>query len=278
MQTVASKNELQEAIQHGRDAGYPIAFVPTMGALHDGHLSLIREARRHTPFVVVSIFVNPLQFSAGEDFEDYPRTLQTDAAKLEAIGVNVLFAPTVNDVYQGNMTINQHAGPIGSVLEGAARPDHFDGMLTVVSRLFDLVKPDFAIFGAKDAQQVFLVKQMVARSYPNLEIITAPTIREESGLALSSRNAYLSENEHQVAQHLYAALTLGKLGATSPSAALEMATAAMAKVPEAKLDYIALVDANTFENVSDGFSGQALMLIAAVVGQTRLIDNLEITF
>jgi len=278
MQTVASKNELQEAIQQGRDAGYPIAFVPTMGALHEGHLSLIREARKHTPFVVVSIFVNPLQFSAGEDFEVYPRTLEADSAKLEAMGVNVLFAPTVNDVYQGNMNINQHAGHIGSVLEGHSRPDHFDGMLTVVSRLFDLVKPDFAIFGAKDAQQVFLVKQMAARSYPSLTIITAPTIREASGLALSSRNEYLTEHEHQVAQHLYAALTLGKLAGSSPSAALQAATSAIEQAPEAKLDYIALVDADTFENVSDGFSGRALMLIAAVVGQTRLIDNLEITF
>lgn len=278
MKIVSSKKELQEAVAEGRASGYTVAFVPTMGALHEGHLSLIREARKHTPFVVVSIFVNPLQFSAGEDFEHYPRMIEEDAAKLKAIGVNVLFTPTVNDVYQGNMEINQYAGPIGDVLEGASRPDHFDGMLTVVSRLFDLVQPDFAVFGAKDAQQVFLVKQMVKRSYPNLEIITAPTVREVSGLALSSRNAYLSEHEHQVAQHLHAALTLGALAGTNPTVALHAAAAAMAQAPEAKLDYIALVDADTFENVSDDFSGRALMLIAAVVGQTRLIDNLEITF
>ncbi|MEN9955747.1 MAG: hypothetical protein RLY34_554, partial [Actinomycetota bacterium] len=142
MQRVTSANELNAAIEAARASGLEIALVPTMGALHEGHLSLIREARRHAPFVVVSIFVNPLQFGAGEDFEKYPRTIEDDAEKLDAIGVDVLFTPTVNDLYKGNMNVTESAGHIGEIFEGAARPEHFDGMLTVVSRLFEAVKPD----------------------------------------------------------------------------------------------------------------------------------------
>ena len=166
MQRVTSINELNAELDSARERGLEIAFVPTMGALHEGHLSLINEARRHTPFVVVSIFVNPLQFGAGEDFEKYPRTIEEDAAKLQDLGVSVLFTPTVNDLYRGNMNVSESAGHIGALYEGAARPDHFDGMLTVVARLFDLVKPNFAIFGAKDAQQLFLIKKMAATDYP----------------------------------------------------------------------------------------------------------------
>lgn len=277
MQQITSRKNLEDAIAAARERGLEVAFVPTMGALHDGHLSLINQAKKLAGFVVVSIFVNPLQFGAGEDFDKYPRTIEADAAKLSDLGVDVLFAPTVNDIYQGNMEVTQQAGPIGDRYEGAARPGHFDGMLTIVSRLFDLVKPDYAVFGAKDAQQVFLVRQLAAKSYPGIKIVTAPTIRDESGLALSSRNQYLSDDERLTARQLSVALTAASLIGT-PSAALTTAAAVMAKVPEAKLDYIALVDADTFEAVSDGFSGRALMLIAAVVGETRLIDNVEITF
>lgn len=278
MQRVTSVKELSAQVDAARESGEEIVFVPTMGALHEGHLSLIAEARKYATFVVVSIFVNPLQFGAGEDFEKYPRTIEEDAAKLESIGVAVLFTPTVNDLYRGNMNVSESAGHIGSLYEGAARPDHFDGMLTVVSRLFELVQPDFAVFGAKDAQQVFLVRQMAAKQFGNLQIIEAPTLREPSGLALSSRNRYLSQHEHAVATQISAALRVGHATATSPSAALESARTVMLKVPEAKLDYIALVDANSFEAIQDGFKGQALMLIAAVVGTTRLIDNIEIVF
>jgi pantoate--beta-alanine ligase len=282
MQRVTSINELNAELDAARERGLEIAFVPTMGALHEGHLSLINEARRHTPFVVVSIFVNPLQFGAGEDFEKYPRTIEEDAAKLEGIGVSVLFTPTVNDLYRGNMNVSESAGHIGALYEGAARPDHFDGMLTVVAKLFEAVRPKYAVFGAKDAQQVFLVKQMAAQKFPDLEIVVAPTVREANGLALSSRNRYLSEADHEVAEHISAALRIGHATATSgsagPQAVIDAARTVMAKVPEAKLDYIALVDADTFEAVTDGFTGRAILLIAAVVGETRLIDNLEITF
>ncbi|MEY4494349.1 MAG: hypothetical protein RL570_464 [Actinomycetota bacterium] len=281
MKRVTSINELTAAIDAAKKDGLEVAFVPTMGALHEGHLSLISEARKHASFVVVSIFVNPLQFGAGEDFEKYPRAIEEDAAKLDEIGVSVLFTPTVNDLYKGNMNVSESAGAIGDLYEGAARPDHFDGMLTVVAKLFEAVKPNFAVFGAKDAQQVFLVKQMASQKFPGLEIIVAPTIREADGLALSSRNRYLSEADHKVAEQISAALRSAlqsSASGASPQAVTEAARTVMAQTPEAKLDYIALVDADTFETVTDGFTGRAILLIAAVVGETRLIDNIEITF
>jgi pantoate--beta-alanine ligase len=281
MQRVTSINDLTAAIDAAKQDGLEVAFVPTMGALHEGHLSLISEARKHASFIVVSIFVNPLQFGAGEDFEKYPRAIEEDAAKLDEIGVSVLFTPTVNDLYKGNMNVSESAGAIGDLYEGAARPDHFDGMLTVVAKLFEAVKPNFAVFGAKDAQQVFLVKQMASQKFPGLEIIVAPTIREADGLALSSRNRYLSESDHKVAEQISAALRSAlqsSASGASPQVVAEAARTVMAQTPEAKLDYIALVDADTFEAVTDGFTGRAILLIAAVVGETRLIDNIEITF
>ena len=278
MQRVTNISELNSALDSARERGLEIAFVPTMGALHEGHLSLIKEAQRHAAFIVVSIFVNPLQFGAGEDFEKYPRTIEDDAAKLASIGVSVLFTPTVNDLYKGNLEVSESAGKIGELYEGAARPDHFDGMLTVVAKLFEAVRPKYAVFGAKDAQQVFLVKQMAAQKFPGLEIVVAPPVREANGLALSSRNRYLSEADHKVAEQISAALQAAHESNGSPSAALAAARNTMLSTPEAKLDYIALVDADTFEAVTDGFTGRAILLIAAVVGETRLIDNIEITF
>lgn len=279
MQRVTSLNELSAAVEEAKARGLQVAFVPTMGALHDGHLSLIKEARRHTPFVVVSIFVNPLQFGAGEDFEKYPRTIEEDAEKLSEAAVDVLFTPTVNDLYRGNMNVSESAGHLGEIYEGAARPEHFDGMLTVVSRLFEAVKPDYAVFGAKDAQQIFLIRQLAAKKFPALQIIEAPTIRESSGLAMSSRNRFLSPENRAVAENLAAALRAGEAASTAgPASAVQAARNQMLKAPEAKLDYVALVDADTFEPVTDGFSGRAILLIAAVVGETRLIDNLDITF
>jgi pantoate--beta-alanine ligase len=282
MQRVTSISELHDQLEAARREGLEVAFVPTMGALHDGHLSLIREARRHAPYVVVSIFVNPLQFGAGEDFEKYPRDVDGDSAKLAESGVSVLFTPTVNDLYRGNMNVSERAGQIGDLYEGAARPDHFDGMLTVVAKMLEAVKPKYVVFGAKDAQQVFLVKKMVEQKFADLEVIVAPTVREANGLALSSRNRYLSTEDHKLAEHISAALQIGQATAaknsSSPQAAIDAARTEMAKAPEAKLDYIALVEADTFEAVTDGFTGRAILLIAAVVGETRLIDNIDITF
>lgn len=295
MQTVSTAAELTAAIDEERDlpgcAGLKVAFVPTMGALHDGHLSLVRLAREWADLVVVSIFVNPLQFGAGEDFEKYPRTLEADAALLEAAGADVLFAPTVDVIYPAGVEAANAAakmrpalqsGVVGETFEGAARPGHFDGMLAVVARLFELVKPDFAVFGAKDAQQLFLIKRMAATEFPDLHIIEAPIVRETSGLAMSSRNRYLDETALTVAGQLSKALNVGKAAAETlgakPSLAVNAARARLDGVPEAKLDYLALVDPSSFELIDDSFTGRALMLIAAVVGSTRLIDNLTIDF
>ena len=295
MQTVSTAAELTAAIDEERDlpgcAGLKVAFVPTMGALHDGHLSLVRLAREWADLVVVSIFVNPLQFGAGEDFDKYPRTLDADAALLEAAGADVLFAPTVDVIYPAGVDAANAAaklrpalqsGVVGETFEGAARPGHFDGMLAVVARLFELVKPDFAVFGAKDAQQLFLIKRMAATEFPDLHIIEAPIVRETSGLAMSSRNRYLDETALTVAGQLSKALNVGKAAAETlgakPSLAVNAARARLDGVPEAKLDYLALVDPSSFELIDDSFTGRALMLIAAVVGSTRLIDNLTIDF
>ena len=295
MQTVSTAAELTAAIDEERDlpgcAGLKVAFVPTMGALHDGHLSLVRLAREWADLVVVSIFVNPLQFGAGEDFDKYPRTLDADAALLEAAGADVLFAPTVDVIYPAGVDAANAAaklrpalqsGVVGETFEGAARPGHFDGMLAVVARLFELVKPDFAVFGAKDAQQLFLIKRMAAAEFPDLHIIEAPIVRETTGLAMSSRNRYLDETALAVAGQLSKALNVGKAAAETlgakPSLAVNAARARLDGVPEAKLDYLALVDPSSFELIDDSFTGRALMLIAAVVGSTRLIDNLTIDF
>ena len=295
MQTVSTAVELTAAIDEERElpgcAGLKVAFVPTMGALHDGHLSLVRLAREWADLVVVSIFVNPLQFGAGEDFDKYPRTLDADAALLEAAGADVLFAPTVDVIYPAGVDAANAAaklrpalqsGVVGETFEGAARPGHFDGMLAVVARLFELVKPDFAVFGAKDAQQLFLIKRMAATEFPDLHIIEAPIVRETSGLAMSSRNRYLDETALAVAGQLSKALNVGKAAAETlgakPSLAVNAARARLDGVPEAKLDYLALVDPSSFELIDDSFTGRALMLIAAVVGSTRLIDNLTIDF
>ena len=295
MQTVVTAAELNAAIDEERDlpgcAGLKVAFVPTMGALHDGHLSLVHKAREYADLVVVSIFVNPLQFGVGEDFEKYPRTLDADAAVLEAAGADLLFAPTVDVIYPDGVDAANAAakarpalqsGAVGMAFEGAARPGHFDGMLAVVARLFEITNPDFAVFGAKDAQQLFLIKRMAATEFPDLHIIEAPIVRETSGLAMSSRNRYLDPAALEVAGQLSKALNVGKAAAETlgakPSLAVNAARARLEGVPEAKLDYLALVDPSSFELIDDSFTGRALMLIAAVVGSTRLIDNLTIDF
>lgn len=285
MKIVHTNAELEATVTAARAAGKRIGFVPTMGALHEGHLSLVRIAQQHADFVVVSIFVNPLQFGAGEDFDKYPRTLDADAAKLETVSADLVYAPSAAEVYADetgvlDQSVKHHAGPAGEGFEGAIRPGHFDGMLTVVARLFELVQPDVAVFGAKDAQQLFLVKQMAAREFPTLEIVNAPIVREPSGLAMSSRNRYLSPEELETANSLSASLLAAvaesQRAGSSASTVLGAAEQVMAATPAAKLDYLALVDQSTFAPVAKDFAGQALMLIAARVGTTRLLDNQEI--
>ncbi|MEY2675637.1 MAG: hypothetical protein RL102_903 [Actinomycetota bacterium] len=278
---VHANAELAAAVASARSQGKRIGFVPTMGALHEGHLSLVRIAQQHAEFVVVSIFVNPLQFGAGEDFDKYPRTLEADAAALDAVEADLVYAPSATEVYgDSGYSVTKAAGPAGEAFEGSIRPGHFDGMLTVVARLFELVQPDVAVFGAKDAQQLFLVREMAARDFAALEIIAAPIVREPSGLALSSRNRYLSEQERVTAlslsRSLAAAAAESERAGSSASDVLQAAEQVMAAEPLAKLDYLALVDLSTFAPVGEDFEGRALMLIAARVGTTRLLDNREI--
>ena len=268
-------------------SGKKVSFVPTMGAIHDGHLSLIELAKQNSDLVVASIFVNPLQFNSTADFELYPRNEDADAKALNKAGVDVLFLPTVDEVYpDGNFAITQKAGRAGELYEGAARPGHFDGMLTVVSKLFDIVQPDVAIFGAKDAQQLFLIRQMVKAQNPlgtrdPIEIIEGPTIRDSKGLALSSRNKRLSKPQIQSALTLPTALAEAALAAErggGASSAYFSASSVFSASGEAKLDYLALVNPATFQAIEEGFTGQALMIVAATVGDVRLIDNRLITF
>ena len=280
MRIISSAADLAAAVSDARQHGKSVAFVPTMGALHDGHISLVEIAHQQADFVVVSIFVNPLQFGANEDFDKYPRTLQDDAEKLSEFDVDVLFAPGVQDVYPNGNEITQHAGPVGETFEGAVRPGHFDGMLTVVARLFDLVKPDFSIFGNKDAQQLFLIRRMVANSnhrWNAMQVIGAPIIREEDGLAMSSRNRYLSQDERELAQNISRALRAAEATQGDSAVRLSAAEQVLSTAPAVRLDYVALVDPATFEPIEVGFVGRALLIIAARVGNTRLIDNLSIS-
>lgn len=280
MKLIHTNKELNLEIALARSQGKRIGFVPTMGALHKGHLSLVSIAKAHADFVVVSVFVNPLQFNEGEDFDKYPRSIGQDARLLTDNQVDVLYAPSAQEIYPKDFEIPRlTAGHLGERYEGAARPGHFDGMLTVVSRLFDLVKPDVAVFGEKDAQQVALVTQLLndqirsgRRSPMALKI--GPTVREESGLALSSRNVRLSDSEKQVAQSLSRALFAGaKAGSDSETI---KSTALGLLDPEAKLEYLELVDALSFEPISSIGPNPARLIIAAQVGKVRLIDNVLI--
>lgn len=274
--TVTTIAELRALVAGRRADGASIALVPTMGALHDGHLALVRRARELADVVVVSIFVNPLQFGPNEDLERYPRTFETDVAALAGLGVDAVFAPGVDEMYprgaDGGTTV--HAGPIGARYEGASRPGHFDGMLTVVAKLFGIAQPDLAVFGQKDAQQVFLVSRMVVDLNLPVRIETVPTVREPDGLALSSRNRYLDPAQRQAALVLVESLRAAEAAAgDGPSELLAEGVAAFGDHDGVSLDYFVVVDPETFLPVGDDFRGRALVLVAAFVGSTRLIDN-----
>jgi pantoate--beta-alanine ligase len=260
-----------------------VGFVPTMGAIHVGHLALIELAQKEAEVVVVSIFVNPTQFSDDQDLARYPRTLDTDIARLESLAKtpDILFAPSVEEVYSAGLgqPLDPRAGALGSVFEGVSRPGHFEGMLHVVNWFFRAVKPQVAVFGAKDAQQVFLVKRMVHREFNDqIRIVEAETVRAESMLALSSRNAQLSPEGVAAAPVLFEAMVNAEELITegiAPSIALESARKQIESQPLAKLDYLALVNKENFAPIADDFSGHAQMLVAAVVDGVRLIDNIS---
>ncbi|MFB9474471.1 pantoate--beta-alanine ligase [Nonomuraea salmonea] len=274
MELIVARN--REDLVKARRGG-TVALVPTMGALHEGHRSLIRQARVRADQVVVSIFVNPLQFGPNEDFSRYPRTFDADLDVCRAEGVEVVFHPSADDMYPPDRQVAVSSGEMGRVVEGAARPGHFDGVLTVVLKLFNLVQPDLAVFGQKDAQQLALIRRMVADLDLPIEILGAPTVREPDGLALSSRNRYLSEDDRQVALALSRALRAGAAQLTPDEIRAEARKLLDAAGPALDLDYLALVDPATFGEVDDDFEGLAVLAVAARVGSTRLIDNVTLT-
>ena len=264
---------------------YRRAVVMTMGALHAGHLSLVARARELADAVVVTIFVNPLQFGAGEDLSRYPRDLHGDLALLSGPGLlgpdDIVFAPGPDVVYpDGDPVVRVRAGAIGEVLEGATRPGHLDGVLTVVLKLLHLTRPDVALFGDKDAQQLAAVRRMVRDLDVPVTVQGAPLVRDEDGMALSSRNVYLSADERRRALGLSRALQLAAQAASSGAGADAVRSTARDTLRAAGLDqvdYVALVDAGTFAEVGDAFVGEARLLLAAQVGATRLIDNAVLT-
>jgi pantoate--beta-alanine ligase len=262
-------------------AGTRRAVVMTMGALHEGHLALVRAARSQAEEVVVTIFVNPLQFNEAADLERYPRTLDADAALLEPEGVDWVYAPGVSDVYPGGSPIvTVNAGAINDVFEGAHRPGHFDGVLTVVLKLLHLTRPDVAFFGQKDAQQVIAIRTMCSDLNVPVEIAVVPTVREPDGLALSSRNVFLSAQERIDALGLSRALNAaGALAASGASAAAVIAAGkrVLADNPGVIPDYFAALDPASAQPVADDYRGEAVIAVAARVGQTRLIDNIVTT-
>ncbi|TDE42346.1 pantoate--beta-alanine ligase [Nonomuraea mesophila] len=274
MELIVARN--REDLVKARGGG-EVALVPTMGALHEGHQALIRQARARADHVVVSIFVNPLQFSPDEDFSRYPRTFEADLDVCRAEGVDVVFHPAVEDMYAPDRQVGVSAGRMGSIVEGAARPGHFDGVLTVVLKLFNVVQPGLAVFGQKDAQQLALIRRMVADLDLPIEILDVPTVREPDGLALSSRNRFLSEDDRRVALALSRALRAGAAELTPSeirAAAREVLDAAG---PELDVDYLVLVDPATFAEVDETYDGMAVLAVAARVGATRLIDNVSVT-
>lgn len=261
----------------GVDQG-SLGFVPTMGALHAGHLSLVAAARAANSQVAASVFVNPLQFGPSEDLDRYPRTFEADCAALEAAGVALVFAPEPDEMYPPGFAVSVDAGPVATRLDGASRPGHFTGVATVVAKLFGIVQPDRAYFGQKDAAQVAVLRRVVHDLSLPVELVVCPTVREPDGLALSSRNRYLSPAERGhalvLSRALLAAEDLARHGETHPEIYLETARVVLGQEPGFRLDYLALVDPETLEPVERVPGARdALLAIAGWVGATRLIDN-----
>nr|WP_166640611.1 pantoate--beta-alanine ligase [Amycolatopsis sp. SID8362] len=272
MNAFAPPEHVSQVSRALRGVGRKVALVPTMGALHAGHRELIRRAKRLPNTVVAtSIFVNPLQFGEGEDFEAYPRPLDADLAVLREDGVEIAFTPSADALYADGAAVTVHPGPLGDELEGVVRPGHFAGVLTVVAKLFNLVRPDYAFFGEKDYQQLVLIKRMVRDLNIDTRVIGVPTVRERDGLALSSRNVYLTPEQREDAVVLSAALTAGAfVGRDGADAVLETAWKTLAARPAVEVDYLELRGTDLGPAPVDG---EARLLIAARVGSTRLIDN-----
>jgi pantoate--beta-alanine ligase len=273
---VASKQELRGRLSEWRLRGESIGLVPTMGALHDGHVSLLRAARERCDRTVVSIFVNPLQFGAGEDFTRYPRDLGRDRDLLAAAGCDLVFAPDVGAMYAPRATTRVVNAALAARFEGEHRPGHFDGVLTVVAKLFNLVQPDVAFFGQKDAQQALLIRRLAVDLDFPLDVVVCPIVREADGLAMSSRNAYLDPLSRERAVALSRALAAARQrfadGERDAAALLGAARAVLDAAPGVTIEYLALVDPETLEDVST-VASDALLLLTARVAGTRLLDN-----
>ena len=276
MRIVSTIAEARGAVRALRTNGRSIGLVPTMGALHAGHVSLVRAAREQCDAVVVSIFVNPTQFGPNEDFAKYPRTWDADCALLESEGVDLILAPIATEMYPAGASTFVEVEGVSDRLDGASRPGHFHGVSTVVAKLFHIVSPDKAFFGQKDAAQVAVLRKMVRDLNFDLELVVCPTVREADGLALSSRNRYLSVEERRQALVLSRALQRVEervvQGVLDAATLIDDALAVLASEPGIRLDYFKVVDPDTLEDVAD-VRNSALAAIAVFVGPTRLIDN-----
>ena len=263
-----------------REQDRTIGLVPTMGALHEGHLSLVREARRMCDVVVVSVFVNPTQFGPTEDYEHYPRDLTKDTAVLTDYNVDYIFAPTAEEMYPRGFCTYVNVGGLSKLLEGDSRPGHFRGVATVVSILLNTVRPDFAFFGQKDAQQSIIIKRMVKDLAFDTEIVVLPTVREDSGLAISSRNLYLSAEERESAAIIHRALATAKesfkKGERHAAKLSDTVRSTIETEPHARLDYVSIADAETLEPLDKIDDHPVLIAVAAYIGKTRLIDNIVV--
>jgi pantoate--beta-alanine ligase len=277
MKILSSATDARSAVRAAKQQGKVVGFVPTMGALHAGHISLVKAAKSRCDFVAVSIFVNPTQFGPNEDLARYPRTLEADREKLQEEGVDLLFAPSVEEMYPAGAVSFVMVQGISDRLDGRSRPGHFHGVSTVVAKLFNIVEPNVAFFGQKDAAQAAIIKRMVRDLMFPVEIVVQPIVREADGLALSSRNVYLSPQER--AQALVLSRSLGEVearyraGERNSAKLIEIGRKAFASEPTVRVDYIEVVDPETLEAVPSAEAG-SLVAVAAFVGATRLIDNL----
>ena len=280
MKRIPTIAEMKAACRQATRSGQTLGFVPTMGALHEGHLSLVRASKARCNLTAVSLFVNPLQFAPTEDLDKYPRMLERDAAMLEALGVELLFIPSVEEMYSAGALTYVLVDELSSKLDGASRPTHFRGVSTVVTKLFEIVRPDCAFFGQKDAAQVAVLRKMVRDLDMDVEIVVCPIVREKDGLAMSSRNVYLTLQQRQQALVLQRALLRVQLmadrGERDAAKLVEIGKQVIAEEPGARLDYFAIVDPDSLAPVADVTNG-ALIAVAAYFGSTRLIDNILLT-
>lgn len=278
MEIVTKRNSLQELVQSKKQAKLTVGFVPTMGALHAGHISLVKEAKKDCDVCVVSIFVNPTQFNNLEDLEKYPRTIERDAALLAEAGADIVFTPSVDEIYPEPDTRIFDFGTLDKVMEGEHRPGHFNGVAQVVSRLFDIVKPTKAYFGEKDFQQLAIIRAMVKQLSLDIEIMPMPILRESSGLALSSRNERLSAEQKEIATNIYKALKGSKdecLGKESVALTIEKVTEKINSIQPLRVEYFDIVDGYTLQSVKNWSDSEYIVgCIAVFCGDVRLIDNI----